>query len=165
MLLRRLGCIRFSGNSLKQPNEKIAIVENINLNAVEEAKAYNRLTKEFGYDQDKIANMMSKSRSHISNTLRLLTLPPDVIGLIEEGMISAGQARPLVGMPNASSIAEEILKKRMSARTVENLVKQKKTKNRSLTPQDSNIIQEQNEIENKLGLKVSILIKIILVKL
>ena len=138
---------------------EIAIVENIqreNLNAVEEAKAYNRLTKEFGYDQDKIANMMSKSRSHISNTLRLLTLPADVIGLIEEGMISAGQARPLVGMPNASSIAEEILKKRMSARTVENLVKQKKTKNRSLTPQDSNIIQEQNEIENKLGLKVSI---------
>ena len=138
---------------------EIAIVENIqreNLNAVEEAKAYNRLTKEFGYDQDKIANMMSKSRSHISNTLRLLTLPPDVIGLIEEGMISAGQARPLVGMPNASSIAEEILKKRMSARTVENLVKQKKTKNRSLTHQDSNIIQEQNEIENKLGLKVSI---------
>ena len=138
---------------------EVAIVENIqreNLNAVEEAKAYNRLTKEFGYDQDKIANMMSKSRSHISNTLRLLTLPPDVIGLIEEGMISAGQARPLVGMPNASSIAEEILKKRMSARTVENLVKQKKTKNRSLTPQDSNIIQEQNEIENKLGLKVSI---------
>ena len=138
---------------------EIAIVENIqreNLNAVEEAKAYNRLTKEFGYDQDKIANMMSKSRSHISNTLRLLTLPPDVIGLIEEGMISAGQARPLVGMPNASSIAEEILKKRMSARTVENLVKQKKTKIRSLTPQDSNIIQEQNEIENKLGLKVSI---------
>ena len=138
---------------------EIAIVENIqreNLNAVEEAKAYNRLTKEFGYDQDKIANMMSKSRSHISNTLRLLTLPPDVIGLIEEGMISAGQARPLVGMPNASSIAEEILKKRMSARTVENLVKQKKTKKRSLTPQDSNIIQEQNEIENKLGLKVSI---------
>ena len=138
---------------------EIAIVENIqreNLNAVEEAKAYNRLTKEFGYDQDKIANMMSKSRSHISNTLRLLTLPADVIGLIEEGMISAGQARPLVGMPNASSIAEEILKKRMSARTVENLVKQKKTKSRSLTPQDSNIIQEQNEIENKLGLKVSI---------
>ena len=138
---------------------EIAIVENIqreNLNAVEEAKAYNRLTKEFGYDQDKIANMMSKSRSHISNTLRLLTLPADVIGLIEEGMISAGQARPLVGMPNASSIAEEILKKRMSARTVENLVKQKKTKKRSLTPQDSNIIQEQNEIENKLGLKVSI---------
>ena len=138
---------------------EIAIVENIqreNLNAVEEAKAYNRLTKEFGYDQDKIANMMSKSRSHISNTLRLLTLPADVIGLIEEGMISAGQARPLVGMPNASSIAEEILKKRMSARTVENLVKQKKTKNRSLTHQDSNIIQEQNEIENKLGLKVSI---------
>ena len=110
---------------------EIAIVENIqreNLNAVEEAKAYNRLTKEFGYDQDKIANMMSKSRSHISNTLRLLTLPADVIGLIEEGMISAGQARPLVGMPNASSIAEEILKKRMSARTVENLVKQKNKK-------------------------------------
>ena len=132
LLLRRLGCIKFSIDLTLSDNQtlEIAIVENIqreNLNAVEEAKAYNRLTKEFGYDQDKIANMMSKSRSHISNTLRLLTLP-DVIGLIEEGMISAGQSRPLVCMPNASSIAEEILKKRMSARTVENLVKQKKNK-------------------------------------
>ncbi len=138
---------------------EVAIVENIqreNLNVVEEAKAYNRLTKEFGYDQDRIANMMSKSRSHISNTLRLLTLPKDVITMIEEGMISAGQARPLIGLPDASSVAEEILKKRMSARAVESLVKQNKLNKRPHSEKDSNILNEQSEIQQKLGLNVKI---------
>ena len=138
---------------------EVAIVENIqreNLNVVEEAKAYNRLTKEFGYDQDRIANMMSKSRSHISNTLRLLTLPKDVITMIEEGMISAGQARPLIGLPDASSVAEEILKKRMSARTVESLVKQNKLNKKPPSEKDSNILNEQSEIQQKLGLNVKI---------
>ena len=138
---------------------EVAIVENIqreNLNVVEEAKAYSRLTKEFGYDQDRIANMMSKSRSHISNTLRLLTLPKDVINMIEEGMISAGQARPLIGLPDASSVAEEILKKRMSARTVESLVKQNKLNKKPPSEKDSNILNEQSEIQQKLGLNVTI---------
>ena len=81
---------------------EIAIVENIqrdDLNVIEEAKGYKRLSDEFGYDQEKIANFMSKSRSHISNTLRLLTLPKDVIAMIEEGNLTAGQARPLIGLP------------------------------------------------------------------
>ena len=69
---------------------------------------------------------MSKSRSHISNTLRLLTLPSDVIAMLEEGTLSAGQARPLIGISNASSIAEEIVSKNYSARKVEYIVKSKK---------------------------------------
>ena len=69
---------------------------------------------------------MSKSRSHISNTLRLLTLPVDVVGLIEEGNLTAGQARPLIGLPSATNIAEEIVAKNLSARSVELLVRSKK---------------------------------------
>ena len=95
----------------------MAIVENIlreDLNIVEEAKGYKRLNEEFGYDHDKIANMMSKSRSHVSNTLRLLNLPKDIISMLQDGELTAGQARPLVGLPNASQIAEEIVSKKMS---------------------------------------------------
>ena len=105
---------------------EVAIVENIqreDLNIIEEAKGYKRLSEEFGYDQDKIAAMMSRSRSHVSNTLRLLNLPKDVIAMIEQGELTAGQARPLIGMPNASSIAEEIVAKRLSARSIENIKK------------------------------------------
>ena len=108
---------------------EVAIVENIqrdDLNVIEEAKGYQRLSEEFGYDHEKIANFMSKSRSHISNTLRLLSLPQDVIALIEEGSLTAGQARPLVGLPSATNIAEEIVAKNLSARSVEVLVRKKK---------------------------------------
>ena len=107
---------------------EVAIVENIqreDLNIVEEAKGYKRLHDEFGYDQDKIASMMSKSRSHVSNTLRLLNLPKDIIAMLEQGELTAGQARPLIGMPNASSIAEEIVAKKLSARSIENIKKKK----------------------------------------
>ena len=138
---------------------KVAIVENIqreNLNSIEEARGYKRLNKEFRYDQDTIANMMSKSRSHISNTLRLLTLPKDVIVMLEEGQITAGQARPLIGITNASSIAEEIFRKRLSSRAVETLVKAKKNFASSSNTIDINIQNIQNQIENNLGLKVVI---------
>ena len=94
-----------------QKSLEIAIVENVqrqDLNIIEEARGYQRLIKEFGYDHQKISKFMSKSRSHISNTLRLLSLPNDIIGLIEEGKLTAGQARPLVGMPNASEIEKYI---------------------------------------------------------
>ena len=134
---------------------EIAIVENIqreDLNIIEEAKGYKRLHDEFGYDQDKIANFMSKSRSHISNTLRLLNLPKDIIAMIEQGELTAGQARPLIGMPNASSIAEEIVAKKLSARSIEN-IKKKNTKSFTIDP---NIFDAQREIERVLGLKVSI---------
>ena len=108
---------------------EVAIVENIqreDLNIIEEAKGYKRLHEEFGYDQDKIAKFMSKSRSHVSNTLRLLNLPKDIIAMLEQGELTAGQARPLIGMPNASSIAEEIVAKKLSARSIENLKKKKR---------------------------------------
>ena len=137
---------------------EVAIVENIqreDLNVIEEAKGYKRLSDEFSYDHEKIANMMSKSRSHISNTLRLLTLPKDVIAMLEEGTLSSGQARPLIGLGNASSIAEEIVSKNYSARKVEYLVKTKKN-SKIEKRYDTNIIKAQEKIEKKLGLKVSI---------
>lgn len=134
---------------------EVAIVENIqreDLNIIEEAKGYKRLQDEFNYDQEKIAKFMSKSRSHVSNTLRLLTLPKDVVMMLQQGEITAGQARPLVGLPNASSIAEEIVTKKMSARSIENL---KKSKRKSFTI-DPNVFDIQRELERKIGLKVSI---------
>ena len=142
-----------------QKSLEIAILENVqrqDLNIIEEAKGYQRLVKEFGYDHDKISKIMAKSRSHISNTLRLLSLPEDVINLIEEGNLTAGQARPLVGMPNASEIAENITKKRATARQVENLIKSQKAGNKSEKILDPNISFEKNEIESKLGLSVDI---------
>ncbi len=138
---------------------EVAIVENIqreDLNIVEEAKGYERLNKEFGYDHDKIAKLMSKSRSHISNTLRLLSLPNDVVSMLEEGTLTAGQARPLVGLPSASNIAEEIVSKNYSARKIENLVKQKKNTLKLNTPIDSNVLKVQDELESVLGLKILI---------
>ena len=142
-----------------QKSLEIAILENVqrqDLNIIEEARGYQRLVKEFGYDHDKISKIMAKSRSHISNTLRLLSLPEDVINLIEEGNLTAGQARPLVGMPNASEIAENITKKRATARQVENLIKSQKAGNKSEKILDPNISFEKNEIESKLGLSVDI---------
>ena len=144
-----------------QKSLEIAIVENVqrqDLNIIEEAKGYKRLSQEFGYDHDKISKFMSKSRSHVSNTLRLLTLPDDVIGLLEEGKLTAGQARPLIGMPNASEIAENIAKKKVAAREVEAMARQKKTKV-SEKIEDPNIIFVRNELESKLGLNVEIMNK------
>ena len=134
---------------------EIAIVENIqreDLNVIEEAKGYKRLNEEFGYDQDKIAVMMSRSRSHISNTLRLLNLPKDIIAMLEQGELTAGQARPLIGMPNASSIAEEIVAKKLSARSIEG-IKKKNAKSFTIDP---NIFDAQRDIERSIGLKVTI---------
>ena len=111
---------------------EVAIVENIqrdDLNPIEEAKGYQRLSEEFNYDHENISKLMSKSRSHVSNTLRLLTLPKDIIGMLEEGTLTSGQARPLIGLANASQIAEEVVAKNYSARKVEYLVKSKKDKN------------------------------------
>ena len=141
---------------------EVAIIENIqrdDLNTIEEAKAFKRLSDEFGYDHEKIARYMSKSRSHVSNTLRLLTLPDDVIGMIEEGNLTAGQARPLIGLINASAIAEEIVSKKLSARSVELLIREKKGPQKVGLKINSNILNEQDKIENVLGLKVNIMNK------
>jgi len=138
---------------------EIAIVENIqrdDLNVVEEAKGYKRLADEFEYDHEKIARYMSKSRSHVSNTLRLLTLPENVIGMIEEGNLTAGQARPLIGLINATEIAEEIVSKKLSARRVELLIREKKGAQKPGLRIDSNILNEENRIREILGLTVII---------
>ena len=145
-----------------QKSLEIAIVENVqrqDLNVIEEARGYQRLVKEFGYDHEKISKFMAKSRSHISNTLRLLSLPQDIIGLIEEGKLTAGQARPLIGMPNASEVAENIVKRKVAAREVENLAKSKKAKKNANKIDDPNIAFARNEIESKLGLNVEIVNK------
>ena len=99
---------------------------------------------------------MSKSRSHISNTLRLLTLPPDIISMLEEGTLKSGQARPLIGLANASSIAEEIVKNNYSARKIEYLVKNQKNIKTKKDYIDVNILKAQERIEKILGLKVNI---------
>ena len=140
---------------------EVAIVENIqrdDLNPVEEARGYRRLNEEFKYDHESISKLMSKSRSHISNTLRLLTLPADILAMIEEGTLTSGQARPLIGMPNASSIAEEIVSKNYSARKVEYLTRNKRG-NFKEKEVDANILKAQEKVEKILGLKVKILNK------
>jgi ParB family chromosome partitioning protein len=145
-----------------QTSLEVAIVENVqrqDLNVIEEAKGYQKLIKEFGYDHEKISKFMSKSRSHISNTLRLLTLPEDIIGLIEEGKLTAGQVRPLIGMANASEIAENIVYRKVNAREVELLAKRKKGGKNIKKMEDPNISFVRNEIESKLGLNVEIMNK------
>ena len=141
---------------------EVAIVENIqrdDLSPVEEARGYKRLSEEYNYDHEGISKLMSKSRSHISNTLRLLSLPTDVIAMLEEGTLTSGQARPLIGLPNASQIAEEIVAKNYSARKVEYLAKSKKMSKLKKTNYDANILKTQERIEQILGLKISIINK------
>ena len=142
---------------------EVAIVENIqrdDLNPIEEANGYKRLSVEFNYDHESISKLMSKSRSHISNTLRLLSLPKDVIGMLEEGSLTSGQARPLIGIINASRIAEEIVANNYSARKVEYLVKSKKNLGaKKKNHLDSNILKAQERIEKALGLRINILNK------
>jgi ParB family transcriptional regulator, chromosome partitioning protein len=145
---------------------ELAIVENIqreDLNVIEEAKGYDRLMKEFSYDHEKLADFMGKSRSHISNTLRLLTLPEEVIKMVDEGKLTAGQVRPLVGRYNAKEIALSILKEKLSARSVENLVKNQKDlegkKGTSKSKTDSNVLLAQRQIEESLGLKTKVVSK------
>ena len=138
---------------------EVAIVENIqrdDLNPIEEARGYKRLFEEFKYDHESISKLMSKSRSHVSNTLRLLTLPTDVIGMLEEGSLTSGQARPLIGLGNASAIAEEIIANNYSARKVEYLVKTKKSTKSKSKVVDTNILKLQEKLEETLGLRVYI---------
>ena len=140
---------------------EVAIVENIqrdDLTPIEEARGYKRLSEEFKYDHENISKLMSKSRSHISNTLRLLTLPTDIIAMLEEGTLTSGQARPLIGLANASAIAEEIVAKNYSARKVEYLVKKRKSPNKEKS-YDANILKTQEHLEKKLGLRVNVINK------
>ena len=140
---------------------EFAIVENVqrqDLNPIEEAKGYQKLIDEFNYNQEKLSKFIGKSRSYIANSLRLLSLSPDVVDYMEKGNLTAGHARALIGVPNAGIIAKKIIKNQLSVRQVENLVKVFKNKNivKLIKSKDSNIIELQKSLENKIGLSVII---------
>ena len=140
---------------------EFAIVENVqrhDLNPLEEAQGYKRLIDEFSYDQEKVSKFIGKSRSHITNSLRLLTLPDDVIKLIETQKLTAGHAKILVGLDNASFVANKIIEKKLSVRQAESFVQifKKSKKRRSKNSKDSNIIALELSISNKIGLTVDI---------
>ena len=139
---------------------EFAIVENVqrhDLNSIEEANGYQKLIDQFGYDQEKVAKFIGKSRSHISNCLRLLTLPKEVIALIENGNLSQGHAKVLVGLENAFFVGKKIIDKKLSVRQAENLVRIFKTKSKSkYILKDPNLKQLESELINKIGLNVSI---------
>ena len=139
---------------------EFAIVENVqrhDLNPLEEAQGYKRLINEFSYDQEKVSRFIGKSRSYITNSLRLLTLPSEVLELIEKKKISVGHAKILVGLDNSIFVAKKILEKKLSVRQTENFVKIFKKKKSSFTKSiDPNIINLQNSISEKIGLNVSI---------
>jgi len=139
---------------------EFAIVENVqrhDLNPLEEAQGYKRLIDEFSYDQEKVAKFIGKSRSHISNSLRLLTLPNEVIKLIETQKLTAGHAKILVGLENASFVANKIVEKKLSVRQSENFVKIFKDKKQKPNKgKDTNIKDLEKLISNKIGLNVAI---------
>ena len=139
---------------------EFAIVENVqrhDLNPLEEAQGYKRLIDEFEYDQDKVSKFIGKSRSYITNSLRILSLPQDVLKFIEEKKISAGHAKILVGLENASFVANKIIEKKLSVRQAENFVKIFKNKKNNLgRVKDTNIIALELSISNKIGLNVDI---------
>ena len=139
---------------------EFAIVENVqrhDLNPLEEAQGYKRLIDEFAYDQEKVSKFIGKSRSYITNSLRLLNLPPEVLKYIEEKKISPGHAKILVGHENAFFIANKIIEKKLSVRQSENFVKIfKKKKSSSFNQKDPNLMDLENSISDKIGLSVSI---------
>jgi len=139
---------------------EFAIVENVqrhDLNSIEEANGYQKLIDQFGYDQEKVAKFIGKSRSHISNCLRLLTLPKEVIDLIENGNLSQGHAKVLVGLENAFFVAKKIIDKKLSVRQAENLVRIFKSKSKSkYVLKDPNLKHLESDLINKIGLNVSI---------
>ena len=139
---------------------EFAIVENVqrhDLNPLEEAQGYKRLIDEFSYDQEKVSKFIGKSRSYITNSLRILTLPPEVIKLIESQKLSIGHAKILVGLDNASFVANKIIDNKLSVRQAENFVQLfKKKKQKSKIKKDTNIIALELSVSNKIGLNVEI---------
>ena len=139
---------------------EFAIVENVqrhDLNPLEEAQGYKRLIDEFSYDQEKVSKFIGKSRSYITNSLRILTLPDEVIKLIESNKLSTGHAKILVGLDNASFVANKIVDNKLSVRQAENFVQLfKKKRQKSKITKDSNIIALELSVSNKIGLNVEI---------
>jgi len=139
---------------------EFAIVENVqrhDLNPLEEAQGYKRLIDEFSYDQEKVSKFIGKSRSYITNSLRILTLPDEVIKLIESKKLSIGHAKILVGLDNASFVANKIIENKLSVRQAENFVQLfKKKRQKSKITKDTNIIALELSVSNKIGINVEI---------
>ena len=137
---------------------ELAIIENVqrkDLNPVEEAESYNNLIQNFGYDHEKVSQFIGKSRSHISNSIRLLSLPEKILDLIRNNKISQGHAKVLVGLENALLLTDKIIKKKLSVRQLESLVRLfKNGSNKSFNSKDSNIISTENDLSEKIGMRV-----------
>ena len=139
---------------------ELAIVENVqrqDLNSIEEARGYQKLIDDFNYNQEKLSQFIGKSRSYIANSLRLLSLPEEVLLMVEQGNLSAGHARSLIGLNNPADIAKKIIQKKLSVRQSEILVRQFKDKKFKLvSKKDPNILDLQKVLEEKIGLIVAI---------
>ncbi len=139
---------------------ELAIIENVqrkDLNAIEEAESYKNLIENFGYDQEKVSRFIGKSRSHISNTLRLLSLPEKIIELIRYEKISQGHAKILIGLDNALLLAEKIIKKKLSVRQTESIVRIfKRGPSKIRINKDPNILDTEKNLMDKIGMKVTL---------
>ncbi len=142
---------------------EFAIIENVqrkDLNSIEEAESYKNLIENFGYDQEKVAKFIGKSRSHISNSLRLLTLPQKIIEMIRNDKISQGHAKILIGIENSLLLAEKIVKKKLSVRQTESLVRIIKSgQAKKVALRNSNVISTENELSEKIGMRVHLINK------
>ena len=142
---------------------EFAIIENVqrkDLNSIEEAESYKNLIENFGYDQEKVAKFIGKSRSHISNSLRLLTLPQKIIEMIRNDKISQGHAKILIGIENSLLLAEKIVKKKLSVRQTERLVRIIKSgQAKKVALRNSNVISTENELSEKIGMRVHLINK------
>ena len=139
---------------------ELAIIENVqrkDLNPIEEAESYRNLIENFDYDQEMVSKFIGKSRSYVSNSLRLLSLPEKLISMIRENKISQGHAKILIGLENALLLADKIIKKRLSVRQTESLVRLLKNGSKKLLNQkDPNIVATENELTSKIGMRVSL---------
>ena len=137
---------------------ELAIIENVqrkDLNSIEEAESYKNLIENFGYDQDQVSKFIGKSRSHVSNSLRLLTLPKKIVEFIRHEKITQGHAKILIGLENALLLAEKIIKKKLSVRQTEGLVRLlKRSSKKAHKSKNANIINTENELTDKIGMRV-----------
>ncbi len=156
--LHEVPVVEIEADNLK--SLEFAIVENVqrsDLNPIEEANGYKRLIDEFDYDQEKVAKFIGKSRAHVTNCLRLLSLPNEVILLIEKNKISQGHAKVLVGLENAYFLAKKIIEKNISVRQTEKLIRSLKNyKGKNKLIKNPNLISLENGIEERTGIKVFI---------
>ena len=139
---------------------EFAIVENVqrqDLNPIEEARGYIRLINDFNYNQEKLSKFIGKSRSYIANSLRLLSLPEEVLSMVVQGNLTAGHARSLIGLNNSADIAKKIIQKKLSVRQSEVLARQFRNKKfKLISKKDPNILDLQKILEEKVGLNVAI---------